>query len=141
MLGRNKERHELDALAVFVQKSAELRKTTHPVECAFLKLVELIGNFSVNGSFCRKVKLGEYFGELVLGVDIRLEEEFHARGVTPLGDFFAIQVFFHFGIEEEVLLGANVDDALAEEGQRAEFVEIITENVIFQQALEGLEFN
>jgi hypothetical protein len=102
--------------------------------------VELVGDFFVDGSFCRQVEFGEHFGELVLGVDVRLEEELHARGVTPLGDFFATQVFFHFRIEEEVLLGANVGYALAEEGQRAEFVEIITENVIFQETLEGFEF-
>jgi len=79
--------------------------------------VELVGNFFVDGSFGRQIEFGEHFCELVLGVNVRLEKELHARVPTPLGDFFATQVFFHFGIEEEVLLGADVDDALAEEGQ------------------------
>ena len=49
---------------------------------------------------------------------------FYLRNLLPT------QMIFHFGVEEETLFGTDIDNALAEEGQRAKFVEIITEYII-----------
>jgi len=49
--------------------------------------VELVGNFFVDGSFGRQIEFCEHFGELVLGVNVRLEKELHARAPTPLEKF------------------------------------------------------